>query len=302
MISIAIWGADAQAFARRHRSARVAATFSRSLLLEAEGDFLSIGNASIGNGPLNAIVQDHDWARMGKPAAGADAHLAPGTIRVAGTALRTRGAKAWRPPPWPRPAARGQVALALEALARAARDAAPADGLARTALRLPIDPAAPLNRLAQPRLERVRGWVGARMRGPTCYPPPVDLLGLGPGLTPSGDDILCGVLLALNACGHGPVACELRAAILGAQAGQTGPLSSAFLRAAAEGKGAEPLHGAIGALLAGQIGAIAPSLARVGGMGHTSGWESLAGAVLVLQAYSTSKGQRARVAWSPNTR
>jgi len=140
------------------------------------------------------------------------------------------------------------------------------------------------------------------MRGPTGFSPPVDLLGLGPGLTPSGDDILCGMLLALHACGHGPMACELRAAIRSAQAGQTSPLSGAFLRAAGEGQGAEPLHGAIGALLAGQMGAIAPCLARLGGIGHTSGWEGLAGAVLVLQAYSTSKGQRARVAWSPNTR
>ena len=64
------------------------------------------------------------------------------------------------------------------------------------------------------------------------------LCGLGPGLTPSGDDYLAGALLALWA-GHHPHRYELCSAIREGTAGRTTTLSQAFIAAAARGEANE---------------------------------------------------------------
>jgi hypothetical protein len=111
------------------------------------------------------------------------------------------------------------------------------------------------------------------------------LLGLGPGLTPSGDDLLCGALVALHAVGQVDAARDLHAAIAEAAPVATTPLSAAFLKAAAEGQGSGPLHEAIIALMENQN--VARHLEAVACIGHTSGWDALAGAVLVLRAFDS---------------
>ena len=151
-------------------------------------------------------------------------------------------------------------------------------------------------RVARPRVERLRAWVTARPSAPAGATPPIDLLGLGPGLTPSGDDVLCGMLVALHAVGQTDMARALYAEIAKAAPSATSPLSGAFLRAAAEGLGCEALHAAILAVLEGQIEALAGRVEALGRVGHTSGWDALAGALLVLQAFGTTEGHRAGVA------
>lgn len=73
------------------------------------------------------------------------------------------------------------------------------------------------------------------------------LCGLGPGLTPSGDDYLAGVMLALWA-GHHPQRTRLCDAICDGTAGRTTTLSSAFLAAAARGETNEQWHRLLAAL------------------------------------------------------
>ncbi|MEV0094960.1 DUF2877 domain-containing protein [Streptomyces sp. NPDC050738] len=80
------------------------------------------------------------------------------------------------------------------------------------------------------------------------------LLGAGPGLTPSGDDVLCGVLLACHALGR-PIPAALldtvahaeqrtplvsAALVLHAVRGECVPQAAALLRALAAGHGAAP--------------------------------------------------------------
>ena len=185
---------------------------------------------------------------------------------------------------------------ALQRLQCLAGEQAPVDGLARTVLGLAGDQRSALERVARPRVERLRAWVTARPSASAGAPPPVDLLGLGPGLTPSGDDLLCGVLVALHAVGETDMARALYAEIAKAAPSATSPISGAFLRAAAEGLGCEALHAAIAAILEGQIEALAGRVEALGRIGHTSGWDALAGALLVLQAFGTTEGHRAGVA------
>ena len=107
------------------------------------------------------------------------------------------------------------------------------------------------------------------------------LLGLGPGLTPSGDDLIGGALCAVRAAGFAETADQLAAwALPIARGGATNRISYAHLACAAEGEAAEAVNDAIVALLAGE----APDLARIDSIGHTSGWDALAGVALALHA------------------
>jgi hypothetical protein len=295
--SIAIWGAHAERFVGRHAAARVAAVFSRSLHLESDGDFICIGDPSIGRGPLNAVLDRTGWMRLaGAPQpVGTSACIAQGAIRIGEVAIDTIRAERWRPPPWPSNVTRKAVLQALQRLQRLVGEQAPADGLARTVLGIADDQRSPLARVARPRVERLRAWVTARSSA-SAGAPPVDLLGLGPGLTPSGDDLLCGMLVALHAVGETDMAHALYAEIAHAAPAATSLLSAAFLRAAGEGLGCEALHEVIGAVLEGQIETLAGRVEALGRIGHTSGWDALAGALLVLQAFGTTEGQCAGVA------
>ena len=298
MTSIAIWGSHAQRFVERHATARVVAVFSRSFHLEAEGDFICIGDPSIGRGPLNAVLGPAGWMRLATalPPIGTNARTALGAIHIGGITLDTTHAERWRPAPWPSAVRRKGVLQTLQRLQCLATEQAPVDGLARTVLGAAGDQRSALARVAQPRVGRLRAWVTARPSASAGAPPPVDLLGLGPGLTPSGDDVLCGMLVALHAVGWTDVVHELYAEIARAAPSATSAISAAFLRAAAEGLGCEALHAAIAAILEGRIEALAGRVETLGRIGHTSGWDALAGALLVLQAFGTTDGHRAGVA------
>ena len=78
---------------------------------------------------------------------------------------------------------------------------------------------------------------------------------------------------------------DLDAAIAMVASSATSKLSRAFLRAAAEGCGYEALHTMIIALLENRP--CARDLEALARIGHTSGWDALAGAAIVLQAFST---------------
>jgi uncharacterized protein DUF2877 len=296
MIDISIWGELAQRFVDRHRSARLAGVFARSLHLEAEGDFLCIGDAGICKGPLNAIVDIADWTRVAPrlPTAGGEAYIGAGSIEVRGRVFGTAAASIWRPPSWPRRARGEDLDAALDLLARRAREQAPADGIIRIVVGSVDEPGSPFELVARPAVRQMRDWLTARLSMLQHGPAPVGLLGLGPGLTPSGDDLLCGALVALHAIEQVDTARHIYAAITGAVATSTSALSLALLRAGAEGQCWEPLHATIIALLENKpVDRDLWALARIG---HRSGWDALAGVVLVLQALRSVAGLPSLVA------
>jgi hypothetical protein len=299
-LRVEVWGPHAQRFAARHAVARVTAVFNRSLHLEANGDFLCLGDASIGRGPLNAIVSTEAWEQLGRavPPVGSTVLVDRRSVRVGAAAIDMAEAKLWRPTPWPQAPDRRRVAEGVDQFALLCIARAPGDGLARMVLAPTLGSGTALERVALPGIGRLRAWLDACRFPPAHHTPPVDLLGLGPGLTPSGDDVLCGALVALHAVGRADALGLLARAIDKAAPAATSRLSGAFLRAAAEGLGAEPLHETICELLSGRAESVARHLEALGHIGHTSGWDALAGAVLVLQAFGTIAVQSAGVASS----
>jgi hypothetical protein len=108
------------------------------------------------------------------------------------------------------------------------------------------------------------------------------LVGIGEGLTPSGDDLVVGLLAVLHATGHFPVALPVEARRRLLQHGQarTTDLSIEFLRCALEGHFAEPLALFVAALLAGTGEEWQDYAALLATVGHSSGVDAMVGVVL----------------------
>ena len=231
--------------------ARVIAVFERSVYVEAPAGLACVG--AVGNGPLNA----HCGA------------LPPGLSVGEALSVDTSGASIWHPRPAP-PWNAKTIAQSLRSLREAARDRLPSEGFGYL-----IDPARerPATVLALLR------WLSSPQGMPDEA---AGLIGLGPGLTPSGDDLIGGALCALHAAGHGEIAARLAGWALPLARSGTNRISYAHLACAAEGECAEAVNDAIVAVIAGEPA----DLARIDALGHTSGWDALAGATLALAALS----------------
>lgn len=110
------------------------------------------------------------------------------------------------------------------------------------------------------------------------------LVGLGPGLTPSGDDFIGGAMVALRALGRGVIADRLAEWALPLAAAGTSRISRAHLAEAARGEGAGALHEMIEIISWPAGGGILSRLEAIDAVGHTSGWDALAGAAAALSA------------------
>jgi uncharacterized protein DUF2877 len=142
-----------------------------------------------------------------------------------------------------------------------------------------------------------RWWRPPRPRGlaPPVAPPrlpgvdiaadvvPHDLVGLGPGLTPTGDDVVAGALVAAHATGHPGLAAwqeQTRAAL---RVRRTTEVSRGLLHHALDGYAVPELEAFLAAACAGeaQSASARPLLA----VGHSSGAALAAGALHVLHTH-----------------
>jgi hypothetical protein len=145
-----------------------------------------------------------------------------------------------------------------------------------------------LRRLARPALASLAGWIHVALGRESSADPPAaiaDLVGLGPGLTPSGDDVLAGALIGLHAFARADVAERLAGWLRPRADGRTGLVSRAHLACAAEGEGAAVLHDALNALASGDASTLAAATAAVGTLGHCSGWDGLLGIAVAATAW-----------------
>ncbi len=123
------------------------------------------------------------------------------------------------------------------------------------------------------------------------------LLGLGPGLTPSGDDVLSGVMAAAAYCALAhcdllhPVA-RVTAAISSEVPGRTTLFSEGLLRDAAEGEVVSPAGEFMRSLLCQEDTTILVNFAsRLMEMGHTSGVDMLEGILAGVGAFLTPRDE-----------
>lgn len=269
----------------------VLAVFRRSVYLShgGSGAMACVGPAALGAGPLNALAGPGrtlpDWQ---------DAGLRPGDpvgpenggVEIGGLSTLTfAGARLHDPPRGPCAWTEESLAAALARLSDALRGFDLGEGFAPLAR-----PDGPALSSDPPLLRRARPAISAlerRLAGDADVPPRdivPGLIGLGPGLTPSGDDYLGGAMIALIMSGRAEDAASLASPALAMAAEGTNRISAAHLRTAAKGLGADALHRSIDALARADDTALAAGLRGLDAIGHSSGWDALAGAVSALKA------------------
>ncbi len=275
----------------------IAAVFARAIYLRTPRGWACAGPPGLGSGPLNLLCDSSamDWTARGLRPGGAIGIGEKAIDLGRGLVLALDGARVWRPAqsgPWSRESL-GQGLRALDQLTAAAL---PEAGLA-TFLRHPAAAASPEARQAAPSVAILRAW----LRGPpepNALPPHLvleaatRLLGLGPGLTPSGDDFLGGLLIALRLLNRGALGARLWTGLEAVAARRSLELSVAHLCAAAAGRGSAALHAALNALVTGRADDLPAVLERIEAIGHTSGWDALAGAVTALRSFTEAPVKR----------
>jgi hypothetical protein len=123
---------------------------------------------------------------------------------------------------------------------------------------------------------------------------PLALVGLGPGLTPAGDDVLAAMLLTLWAA---PAAKSRRDELTTetmALLGRTTALSATLLRHAAGGRGIPQVIDVVDAL--GGFGDLEAATARLLTVGHTSGAAMARGVLVAARVVADAQPPAAKVA------
>jgi hypothetical protein len=114
-----------------------------------------------------------------------------------------------------------------------------------------------------------------------------DLVGLGPGLTPSGDDFLVGCLGTLRVMEprQATLVDAVAAPLLALAAGRTTRVGLSFLRHALRGEFAAPVKDVLESLgPASSVSAVEQATAGLLSWGHSSGADTLAGIIAALRA------------------
>ena len=269
-------------------SLRVAAVFRRSFYLCRERHWACFGTPEIGCGPLNIPLRtkgDIDWRSLLKP--GQATKIVHGSLLIEGLApIVLSDAEIWKPPlpSW----SKGDLLIGLSELDRhLVVFPPPVSGLGCFALNGggASDPnrQTAVVRIAARPIRALSGWLIAEC--PARNVPEVEqLLGLGPGLTPSGDDFLAGALGALQAVGAREHMQLLWSKLEPCLSSATNEISAAHLQCAASGQLAAAQHDVLGAILSGNSVGLRRALEMFSREAHTSPWDGLAGMATVLRA------------------
>lgn len=118
------------------------------------------------------------------------------------------------------------------------------------------------------------------------------LAGLGMGLTPSGDDFLGGMMIALTRLDEKFLRQRLWNSVRYWANKNSNPISLAHLSAAAEGYGNQIIHNMVTAILHGDINAINTTIDDIATIGHSSGWDIMLGVILTIETWLTLQTDR----------
>jgi hypothetical protein len=260
----------------------VIATFARSCYLAFDDRIVAVVSAELHNGPLNLIAIP--TPPFGHLAIGAQVSSDAHRVRVADAwDIVLDGATAWDP-------VLGRIDRAahdtlhdhLQTLTHLIAAEAPAGGLARVSVERTGGILTPLERSASLGLTNL--FSGLRQANHSQVARGArTLAGLGPGLTPSGDDILVGCLLALTALPHMDGG-SVREAIAVSARHRTTHISTAYLDAAGRGEASEAWHRLVAAMSTSDVVRVISAARQVLAVGETSGSDMLGGFVLASRA------------------
>ncbi len=281
---------------RSGRLGTVFAVFRRSCYLESGGgQVFCLADQGLGEGPLTLGVKFPSETTLRSLGISEGCHLdTDGVDLVVGheLVLTTAETVIWEPDPVVSTAPPDETLRRLDVLINLVNPLIPSDGLAEiiphtagiaNAGSSGIVNMNPVAELAMPRLFLLSGGL-TRSASEAIDQAVAGLVGLGPGLTPSGDDLLGGMLVALRAMQNTASLFSvdtLAGCVTRHAAAETTRISAAMLEQSAQGYGSAAQHRLLRCLL--EVHArpdtvnAALDLIRTG---HTSGWDALAGILL----------------------
>ena len=233
----------------------VVAVFDRSAYLSVGSGLVCLAGRMLPEGPLMVPYPRPHALRLGERVA-----LAPNTNLL------------WQPPPAPR--------WSIGSLEQGMAAVKFLNGIQEW-----LDHAAPGGEA------EIASWLMRRITGSLVGIPQsvLKLVGLGPGSTPSGDDFLGGIMVAMHALGRPEIASALYDSL---DLSRPNRISAAHLTAAREGAAAAPLHSVLHDTLCGRTDTLPARLAGLDQIGHSSGRDAFAGCYAALRAYCDAEKRR----------
>lgn len=263
--------------------ARVHSVFDRVINLQrTTGELFTLASRTMDDAPMTAIVDSEGFGTSGV-SVGAPVSAIDGAMQVGDSlVLHMAAASIWKTtlPSYGMAPGRmsDQLRLARSYLARhGVRGGMTAPAHADGAFAQEV--AAALEQRATSLFDAM-----ARGRHADACRHAVSMLGLGPGLTPSGDDFLVGLFAILNVAGspcHGWL--DGGAAVLAHAGEATNAISLAALNAASGGRVRKSIAALIESLLHGNPETLVQPLRRVLAIGATSGADLVAGILAGLE-------------------
>jgi len=267
------------------------ASFERSLLFEGDRGFLAIVEPGIANGPLNGVLArapERGWTTA-VAATGTWLNIRNRCIIGGGAEFDAAGAGLWD-------ASRRFAGISLAAsaslaahdtIARLLGEVAGTDGMASVVLGRTVASSSPVARLTVEAVAGLRTVLEQLCGGRAhCDGAPgqhaLAILGLGPGLTPAGDDVVVGVLVTLGCFGPRAAAEALARSVDAAASQRTSRFSAALLRWAGCGLAGEPLMQLMDAIAGGSDNELAAAVRAASAVGHSSGADAVAGVLIAL--------------------
>ncbi len=248
-------------------SAHVLAIFKRSMDLAINGDVIALVEPELKNGPFNIVVSHiPEWSQPNdiQFATQSDTwSFGTWTLDMSLPPRIWEPCIKWENMTWSKTSLSHLHAFAIEAALRRVGDTPFAAALAGS----PPEPLVDLRMALQDCCARRVREAAAKIAG------------LGPGLTPSGDDFLAGVMLSAHAFSYPNrnLIQRLCTILFETAAPRTTKLSQAFLKAARDGMAHEHWHSLLYTLTGEDIQAVHKAAARVLAFGETSGLDMLAG-------------------------
>lgn len=279
------WQAPLSASAR----ATVQSSFDHALNIDFDGELLALLSARVGRAPGALLV---DAASLPRVPGATPVYIGGGVVRLgAGTAalaVDARGCAMYSSRVSPLEAVAPDLSQTV-IVARASLDRVSRPGSFRAS---PVDDpveAAVRRRLLSHGSEYQDAVAALLANAATAHleprqldPSVAGLVGLGFGLTPSGDDYLVGSLAVLHHLHEGAKAAHAVGHQVAGLLDQTTAVSSAYLKAAIDGRFQEALTIACRASLTADTDGISRSFADVARHGATSGTDALHGVVDTL--------------------
>lgn len=259
------------------QQARVLHVFDRACnLINQEGEILSVVTPELGDGPFHVVIREQHLRALVHSDPMLKIMVLPDRLLFAGVSVDVVGAVHWSPrPDWEELHLQRVKILAQVLAARGWIMEHARDGSLMTAY-----PGAAKSgslggddRCLVPAL----GAAVARADVRACRQAARSLAGLGPGLTPAGDDCIMGAIFAAWILHPERPARSITQALAQAAIPRTTSLSAAWLRAAARGEAGVAWHRFLRCLMAASASALLESAGELLAIGHTSGADALAG-------------------------